>query len=218
VASDHNRLTINLNIVSEPTGSTSLDKLEWAFAGVSSSEQRTDENGNQISHSIWRHWVDSRIRDAESVVDEGDMVTLPDGTTLETGRMVNPATGVETDYEEVWEAAEALPGMDMAAPDPSPGVFCAVVQLDDAASGRRGMAIRLGQFCQGIVVGDEVTVERWEWTEEGGWQTTFSVGPEVEELRFVIGQLASPSRGEDYRQGLKMMVGEVDWEVVEFMY
>lgn len=206
---------MNLNIISEPAESRDLDKLEWAFAGVSSSEQRTDGDGKQISHSIWRHWVDSRTRNAESVVDEGDMVTIPDGTTLETGRMVNPATGVQTDYEEVWESVEALPGVDMAAPDRAQGVFCAVVRLDEP-SGRRGMVIRLGQFCQGILVGDDVHVERWEWTEEGGWQTTFSVGLEVEELHSVIGRLTNPSRGENYRQGSKMRVGDGDWEVVEF--
>jgi hypothetical protein len=41
------------------------------------------------------------------VQDSGVCTPLPDGTTLETGSMINPETGVITPYEELWKDDEA---------------------------------------------------------------------------------------------------------------
>jgi len=128
--------------------------LDWAFAGTSA----TRPLGDGTSHSVWRHWVDSRQVDAKAVVDEADMTVLPDGTALEKGRMVDPATGLERDYEEVWREVEPL-GRTADGAD----ARCVVLRLEDEAAHARGMIVLLGQFCQGVLrVEDEVAVERWE--------------------------------------------------------
>ncbi|KAI0097602.1 hypothetical protein GGR51DRAFT_463617 [Nemania sp. FL0031] len=140
-----------LKDATEPT--TSLD---WAFAGTSSSEIR-----DGVRHSTWRHVVDSRTRVAETVVDEGDMISQGDGRSLETGRMVNPATGKMTDYEEIWTDAEVE-----GVPEVNP----------DSAASRRGMAVYLGRYYQGVVrIGDRFAAERWLW-EDGKWQHKYRLG------------------------------------------
>ncbi|KAK0216042.1 hypothetical protein IW262DRAFT_1276706 [Armillaria fumosa] len=68
--------------------------LDWAFAGYRSV---LGPNATQFVHLI-----DSRTLDALSVDDRGTNSALPDGRTLETGEMVNPATGNITAYEEIW--------------------------------------------------------------------------------------------------------------------
>lgn len=42
--------------------------------------------------------------------DEGNFVLLPTGQTLESGSMLNPATGRVQPYEEVWSGVDVLPG------------------------------------------------------------------------------------------------------------
>ncbi|KAH7361780.1 hypothetical protein B0T11DRAFT_327927 [Plectosphaerella cucumerina] len=77
----------------------SPERLDWAIAGSSLSVP-TPDRGPNTTHSQWRHWVDSRTLDVENATDEGFMSPLGGGRTLEEGRMANPETGVETDYEE----------------------------------------------------------------------------------------------------------------------
>ncbi|KAJ9150318.1 hypothetical protein NKR23_g3728 [Pleurostoma richardsiae] len=147
----------------------SPDQLDWAFGGTSESSQRDDGHGGKVAHSTFQHWVDSRAHAAEQIRDEGDMFPQPDGTTLETGKMVNPATGVETDYEEVWKDEEPI-WIDGAS------VPCTVLQLQDDDRGVRGMVVRLGQYCQGVMrEGDDFTAERWEW-RAARWALTARVG------------------------------------------
>ncbi|CCF45250.1 hypothetical protein CH063_03553 [Colletotrichum higginsianum] len=129
-------------------------RLEWGIAGTSSSTLRDDGAGGQVRHSRWEHWIDSRTTDPENAADEGDMYEQADGLTLEKGRMVNPATGEETDYEELWRDVEPA-----------------------AVAGARGSVVWLGRFCQGISrVGEDVTAERWEWRDDGGWRRTMRIG------------------------------------------
>ncbi|OIW25695.1 hypothetical protein CONLIGDRAFT_708394 [Coniochaeta ligniaria NRRL 30616] len=148
-----------------PQGILTKDQLDWAFAGRSESapremEAEANDNGERIrcgTHSVWKHWVDSRTREAEGVVDEGDMVDLPGGRTLETGSMVNPATGRVTGYEEVWGSGAPLGGME--------GVVV-VLRTEDGECGRRGVVVRVAQYVQGILRdGDRVMVQRREWRE-----------------------------------------------------
>lgn len=147
-----------------------LERLDWAIAGVSSSSSRNDGSGGQIAHSIFYHWVDSRTADPESATDEGDMFPQDDGTTLETGSMVNPATGRETQYEELWH------DVDPTSLGSAAGLLCAVLKLEDG-TGSRGMAILLGKYCQGFrKSGDQVSIERWEWNEQTGWKRTARMG------------------------------------------
>ncbi|KAF9063824.1 hypothetical protein BDP27DRAFT_1231430 [Rhodocollybia butyracea] len=67
--------------------------LDWGIAGYRS-------NGNK-NVTKFTHSIDSRDS-SEEVVDYGYNTELPDGTILEKGEMVNPATGKMTAYEEVW--------------------------------------------------------------------------------------------------------------------
>lgn len=153
--------------------------LEWAFAGVSSSEDR-----NGVMHSVWRHLVDSRTQTPEAVVDEGDIFPQEHGRTLETGRMVNPMTGKLTDYEEVWSDLEAedMPrtSRDSAEPTTTQQQLrrrCVVLELRDQERGARGMAVCLGAYYQAVVrVGDQFAAERWKWGK-GRWQFEYKTGP-----------------------------------------
>jgi hypothetical protein len=54
---------------------------------------------------------------------------------------------------------------------------CCDLQHEDAARRSRGMVVRVGQFCQGVLrIGDEFAAERWECTPQGGWQKVFASG------------------------------------------
>ncbi|EMR68604.1 hypothetical protein UCREL1_4382 [Eutypa lata UCREL1] len=169
-------------------------EIEWAFAGTSSSSEETRaETGALVKHSVWRHFVDSRTRDAESVVDEADMFPHSEGGgggggggdgdgdddggshALEKGRMVNPDTGRETDYEEMWRDVEprAVPSLSNGSGDDDDGgkIRSLVLELRDDGAGRRGLVVCLGRYCQGVVRdGDAFALEQWEWKEwkEGG--------------------------------------------------
>lgn len=172
--------------------------VEWAFAGHSMSQII---NGKTISQ--WHHWIDSKTTKPEEVVDEGEM--LPEdasGLALEKGEMVNPATGRMTEYVEGWRDAEILevpaPGEEIvksffeklqgrrvhvdgvqsvASEQSSLPRLSLILQHEDVAQGSRGMVVRLGHMCQGVMrVGDEFAYERWEWSRESGWRKTSTSG------------------------------------------
>ncbi|KAI1085594.1 hypothetical protein F5B20DRAFT_518981 [Whalleya microplaca] len=130
-------------------------RLDWAFAGISSASAVLCSAlglSTGIEHAKFAHVVDSRTRARpEDVVDEGYMSSLGDGRTLEKGRMVNPATGAEADYEEVWR--------DVA---PAPGALCVVLELRREEREERGVVVCLGGYCQGVVrCGEAFAAERW---------------------------------------------------------
>lgn len=154
----------------------SWDRLEWAFAG-------TAENAGSVSgggtRRVWKHWVDSRKKDATGATDEGIMTPYQgeggDGEELEleTGRMVNPATGQEQDYEELWAEVPNEP-----AGNPS-SKLCVVMVAQHSKSGTpTGLVIRLGRYCQGVLrVGDKFVVERWLWSVQAGtWKRVVRIG------------------------------------------
>ena len=155
------------------SGVLHTSRIDWAFAGTSSTELRTDPKGKQILHSKWKHWVDSHHTDAESVNDEGDMLPQADGKTLERGSMINPATSQMTDYEECWKDVEPT----ATSSEDGEKKICAVLQLQDDDYQARGMVVRVGQFCQGILqVGDGLSLERWQWEKDRGWKRQLRVG------------------------------------------
>ncbi|KAH6634746.1 hypothetical protein B0J18DRAFT_486921 [Chaetomium sp. MPI-SDFR-AT-0129] len=102
--------TGDAGVVSDPN--LPLTRLDWAIAGTSSVDppHTTDNSTNPTQHGRWAHWIDSRLAECDGVVDEGDMVTDPTNPalTIETGRMVNPATGLVTEYEEIWRSEGIL--------------------------------------------------------------------------------------------------------------
>ncbi|KAI0969255.1 hypothetical protein F4678DRAFT_439870 [Xylaria arbuscula] len=164
------RRFVDIRIVKEPITGELGTTIDWAFAGFSSSETR-----DGVRHCTWRHVVDSRTRTPEEVVDEGDVFPLDNGRTLETGRMVNPATGQLTNYEEVWDDldVEAIPEESAQ----QPRAYCVVLELEDEEREERGMVVYLGRHCQGVVrVGPRFAAEMWTWDTAAGWQRKFRVG------------------------------------------
>lgn len=184
----------------------SLEQLEWGLAGISSSEPKKSPKGEDISHGIWKHWIDSRTPDAEGVQDEGDNYPLPNGEVLELGSMVNPVTGKLTAYEEKWADVplKSTDGKDGKA-------WCVVLELHNDEHSARGLVVRAGQYCQGIIrVGDQVAVERWAWDEET--QFTWKRRVRMGDLFLPCGVATDPAKLE---LGGKITYGEQIWTVVE---
>jgi hypothetical protein len=95
VLTSRQKFFVDIRILKDSSG------LDWAFAGRSES-QNNEATGKTSTR--WHHTVDSRFPDAESVIDQAEM--LPEDPesriALEKGSMVNPATGIETAYVEGW--------------------------------------------------------------------------------------------------------------------
>ncbi|KAK5169873.1 uncharacterized protein LTR77_005851 [Saxophila tyrrhenica] len=183
-------------------------RLDWAFAGTSESEVRltaaksSAQEASGHVHSKWHHWISSRTRNVDGIVDEGDMFPQPDGRTLETGSMVNPASGKVEAYEEMW-----------ADPEPTgageEGKVCKVLILRDEAHEARGMVVRVGQFCQGVLrIGEAFALERWGWREHGGWRREVRMG----DLWLPCGV---PCDGERVKLGGEVKYGDHVWKCVE---
>lgn len=197
-----------------------LSRLDWAIAGTSSSSMIpvSDGSGKLVKHSQWAHWIDSRIVDCDNVVDEGDMFDDPSdpALTLETGRMLNPATGVDTDYEELWRSEPIE-----TVPSPLGGgekVTCIALQMESVGSVdgperkvRRGLVVRLGQYCQAFArEGDDTTLERLKWdADQQRWARQARIG-EQELPTDIATYLAHEARLDD-----EVKVGGVVWKVVE---
>jgi hypothetical protein len=104
------------------------------------------------------------------------MFPLTEERTLEFGSSTDPATGKTTAYEECWT------DLDIESTTGDGVKTCVVLCLDATAAGTRGVVIRLGGWCQGILVqGRDVTVERWEYVEgeaggEGEWKRRVRIG------------------------------------------
>lgn len=140
--------------------------LEWAFAGKSRSTVK--DSSIQLSHTVWDHWIDSRTNNPDS--DEGDMWVQPNGDVLEKGKNKDPVTGELTEYEELWHdlRVESFGKKDNRS--------SLVIRADEPERKIRGMAIKIGGWCEGILkVEDELTVERWEWKPSDGASNVASV-------------------------------------------
>ncbi len=212
-------LTERLASAHKGDSNAAVRELDWAFAGTSSSSQEPaagdagDADAPPVSRGVWRHYVDSRHADAESVVDQGISVEQADGSMLESGTMINPATGVLAPYEEVWlDVAPQAPGT--ARPR------CVVLQLhDNIAAGAQnswGVVEVLGRFCQGIerTEIDGVTVERWQWTSaeespHAGWRCVFRSGTGSIPCKFALDTLAR------LKEGQLVASGAYSWVVTE---
>lgn len=183
-----------------------LDRLDWAIAGTSSSWMRDDGQGGQVNRGQWRHWIDSRTTKPEDATDEGDNYPQPDGTTLEKGAMVNPDTGLETDYEEVWIDEEPKPVGNSST------VRFIVMQVEQPEL--RGSVVRVGHRCQAFLrKRDMIVAERWEWTGEGenGWERTAAIGNRS------VALLSEDILTEDCKLqvGETLSVAGLPWKVIE---
>ena len=134
----------------------SKDCLQWAFAGKSRTARakKNDKGDTVFWHGIWDHWIDSRTDDPEG--DEGDMTVQEDGTVLEEGANTNTITGTTERYEELWEDLR----VDQIGQKGNKSSI--VLRADDPVKNIRGLLVKVGGWCQGIVKDDgNLTVERW---------------------------------------------------------
>jgi len=148
-----------------------LSKLDWAFSGQATSIPATDSTP---ARSSWNHWVDSKTKLNEPpIIDSGEMFPQASGLTLETGSMPNPATGLDTAYEEIWEDIHQKQPSDLEAE-----VF--ILTNDQPEKSSRGCIMQLGRLCQGVLrIGDEMRVERWSYVEDE-WHLNVRVGGEID--------------------------------------
>ncbi|KAJ4378176.1 hypothetical protein N0V83_001010 [Neocucurbitaria cava] len=164
------------------------ERLEWAFAGTSASHAITlpetdneeEESWEGVTHSTWTHWLDSRhaVGSSNIPVDEGDMYPIASDLTLEHGHAFQPMVNAYKTHEEMWRDVAAR------STNSSGSKICVVMRLQADAAGVRGLIVRVGQYCQGIVMqGGYCTVERWEFDEGKGdgeeaakWVRTARVG------------------------------------------
>lgn len=189
-----------------------MSRLQWGFAGTSSTTlKQTDPNNNvaePIPHCKWAHWIDSQ-HDGP-VTDEGDMYPQPDGTVLEKGSMVNPATGLMTDYEELWMDLES------GSTTKDEMRWSLVLSLDDKLNRAKGMVIRVGEHVQGIVKNDgRITVERWVWEDSRlgvkDWTRKVRLGDDF----LPCSVLFQP---EGMHSGGKVRYGEFWWAIKELYH
>ncbi|CAF9932579.1 hypothetical protein IMSHALPRED_008927 [Imshaugia aleurites] len=192
--------------------------LEWAFAGKSHSTFSKDSS-MQLSRTVWDHWIDSRTNNPDS--DEGDMWVQPNGNILEKGKNCDPVTGEETEYEELWH------DLQVEAFGKKNNRQSLVMRADEPARNIKGMAIKIGGWCEGILkVEDELTIERWEWkptdsasnvdsTEAGregkrtgnGWTRTFKIGRGTLPCR----EICSRTHGKFGLNALLKSTNDIDW-------
>ncbi|KAG4280369.1 hypothetical protein FPRO06_11702 [Fusarium proliferatum] len=174
-----------------------LSRLDWAIAGTTVSTKIPDPEGNLTSHSTFHQWISSRTLDS----DAGFMYPQPNDLTLEKGSMVNPDTGIDTAYEELWHDATptAVPG--------EPAVRALVLQTEDEKNGVRGSVVRLGCYAQGLIrVGEHISLERWEWKD--GWKRAIRMGDAELPIQKILGE-------EALREGDTVDVGGREWKVIE---
>lgn len=190
----------------ERFGTLEPDRLDWAFAGISSSTKVSRPDGSDTTHCVFNHWVDSRTTEPQLVRDEGDLIPCPGALALEVGSMVNPATGRMTAYEELWLDKEPAP---LGAQNPS----CVVFQLLDEPAAKRGQFIILGRYAQGVLrVRDTFTAERWVWSEtHARWEQAVKAGDNPEPLDFLIDE-----RHMHDKVGDKVEGSAGTWTVVEY--
>jgi len=110
------------------------------------------------------------------------MFPQSDGDTLETGEMVNPATGKWEGYEERWYDLDVLavdaPKGEKGSNEEGKRKGWVLRTSDEESEKVRGMIARVGQFIQGVVKnGENVGAERWEFdVEETKWRAVAKIG------------------------------------------
>lgn len=128
------------------------------------------------------------------------------GISLEKGEMVNPETGRMTEYLEGWADVEPLATLPAGGEDvegflremerrggfvdgrkvvdgsagKKAGRLSIVLRHENLSRNSRGMVVRVGHICQGVLrVGEDFALERWTWVNEGqhaGWRRDCKLG------------------------------------------
>ena len=141
------------------------------------------------------------------------MFPLSETLTLEKGSMVNPATGRETAYEEIWDDSDP-------APLPGSTVTCVVLKMEGGSQEEeeeeeeKGLLVVLGRRCQVFArIGEGVTAERWDWEDGAGggdeWRRTLWIGEGVVPGRDVLMNI------DRFNVGDSCQVAGRSWQVVE---
>jgi hypothetical protein len=189
--------------------------LDWAFAGTSSTLQ-SPVPGDESEIVEWKHWIDSRAQDkafkTDGIKDVGRCFPQPNGDDLELGRMVNPDTGNETEYEELWgqvqaESTTSENGKKVAV------VLHATSESQSEADLAEGMTIRVGQYVQGLLVSKtRLALERWAYdATRREWQQLLRFGDA--ECELPCKQLFEPDA---LFAGKEVGCGGLSWIVKEF--
>lgn len=125
--------------------------------------------------------------------------------------MPNPATGIDTEYEEVWD--------DVPVELPDQGnkksATCLSFLTEDAEKETKGCIMKLGYWCQGVLrVGKDISVERWKFIddEDKSWVLVARVGKNSIGCEIAFGNDESIEAGKTIEvEGRRWVVKEVDW-------
>ncbi|KAK6542752.1 hypothetical protein TWF694_006693 [Orbilia ellipsospora] len=156
----------------KPDNPSTPQSVSWAFAGTSTSHPVPDTPNHR--RGVWTHLVSSvPFAKGEKPSDEGILCPHPDHPNdpevwLETGSMVNPETGIVTEYEEVWRDRQ-----------PDVGSEVTVWEYGDDETGpeNRGFLAVVGEHALGV---GRVDGAFWTWRalkngEAGDWRVVFEV-------------------------------------------
>ena len=187
-------------------GINPLAVVEWAFAGTSSTTEissgpANNELGDSAWHCVWEHWIDSKSDDPKP--DEGDMWAQTNGDVLERGVQIHPLSGLQTTYEELWGDldVELLGGEKRVS---------IVLKVENKETNTRGMVVRVGGWCQGILKsGGELHIERWQWTElKNSWERIVKIGSSDLPCAMTFGSQNVSEKG-------TVTSGGLEWKVIE---
>jgi len=182
-----------------PTDGRPITRLEWAFAGKSSTSQSEVAGGP--AHTIWSHAIDSQTSDPQR--DEGDMYEQEDGDVLECGQNIDAESGEVKKYEELWHDI----GVELVGQEKD--YLSVVLTTDNQDNNTKGMIVRVGNWCQGILkVGEDTTVERWQWSRGDDWQLVAKLGTKL----LICGATFDNSSLE---LGKVIRHHDLDWHVIE---
>lgn len=144
-------------------------RLEWGFAGVAESTRvkKAHPQYGVYGHHVWTHWVDSRVRVGEEIPkDEGNMYDLGEGLFLEHGHAFHPHLGRVAGHEELWRDVPVA-STSVSGKSGEGEKVCVVLRCEHGELGIRGVVVRVGRYCQGILqYGEDTTTERWEFDAE----------------------------------------------------
>ncbi|KAH8694189.1 hypothetical protein BGW36DRAFT_384528 [Talaromyces proteolyticus] len=199
-ADDQNTLDLTKSNFDTPLS----NDLEWAFAGKVEirllDQQDTKPISRAHARARWTRIIDSQLKYLPDEADEADLTVQPDRSILEAGVFPNPTTGEEEPFEEIWQLVPPLPSIDN----------CIVLKTDHQDPQIRGLVVRVGQWCQGILYlsKDDKVVERWHLEVTGNL---------VRDVRFGESTVSLPCTNSftHLEVGGSIELDGINWVVVE---
>jgi hypothetical protein len=126
------------------------------------------------------------------------------GLVLEKGSNTDPDTGKVTHYVEGWRDVEPL------ATRADGKMSCIVIQHEDKSNRARGMVILLGQYSQGLIrVGNDVSLERWQWTKDQGWKLVVKMGDQELPCQALL------AKADTLKEGQSLESATQQWNCIE---